>query len=65
MLKCLGTHQLINAEFCNPKTKQWLPSVDCADLEKWKLIAAFCLTKKDGWRKTLEKKLIPTDPRFF
>ncbi|CAC9435084.1 ATP-dependent DNA helicase pcrA (EC 3.6.1.-) [uncultured Gammaproteobacteria bacterium] len=39
-----------------------LPSVDCADLEKWKLIAAFCLTKKDGWRKTLEKKL-PTE--FF
>jgi hypothetical protein len=35
-----------------------LPSVDCADLEKWKLIAAFCLTKKDGWRKTLEKTFL-------
>ncbi|CAB5496821.1 UvrD-helicase domain-containing protein [Bathymodiolus thermophilus thioautotrophic gill symbiont] len=34
-----------------------LPDADCADLEKWKLIAEFCLTKTGGWRKALEKKL--------
>ncbi|SMN15426.1 ATP-dependent DNA helicase pcrA [uncultured Candidatus Thioglobus sp.] len=34
-----------------------LPGVDCADLEKWKLIGDFCLTKKGTWRKALEKKL--------
>ncbi|CAC9610730.1 ATP-dependent nuclease subunit A [uncultured Gammaproteobacteria bacterium] len=34
-----------------------LPSADCVDLEKWKLIGDFCLTKKGDWRKALEKKL--------